>query len=693
MEALFLKILNMSITGAYVIVAVILVRLLLARMPKRYAYWLWSVVLFRLVCPVSLASVFSLFRIKPFDMTIVQSEGTAMLRYIPENIGSMPSPEMTVGIPIMNAAIHGSLPDATPHASVNPMQVWIFLGTVLWATGLVLFLAYNFYTYFVLKRRMATAVRLEGNVYESDRIRSPFLLGFLNPRIYMPFAMSEAERAHILAHERMHLRRMDHIIKPVAFLVLVLHWFNPLAWLAYNLMAKDMEMRCDELVLKDSDAHAVKEYSTALVSFAANRRFLVASPLAFGETGIRERVKNVLRNRTLPKWSAIAVLLVCVGTVAACATNPMKPSASGALNPQLDAANPMGPSASNPEASHTEAANTDASHTSGNNPSTLPAPLSEIPYGNFRFERPIYMNPLSSFLPMEGMKEYYTLTDTTFVMVDEQGQRQRVAITWEEVPWDAAVFRDTFIMADPGILDTQKYAIKRVFHLKDTAGSRLFHVYQLDDEIWLARVNRDRDQKEFFWSIYGIAPVEGTVPDRISLAGWVVGVEDFLKVQGDFVSSYENDTCLNITPEDIKSHSGYRVFKYNQSCASFLLYEGEVYPLGEWFGGFGVVNLALADLNADGLQELYFTTSSGSGLHRSHAAYFEPATREIMPFSYTHLNKDMMFAYNPAGGLSLHEADVTDFTDFTHFSVEKKAFLGDVVMRDGKMDVLLEVSE
>lgn len=683
MEAFFLQLLNMSITGAYVIVAVILVRLLLARMPKRYAYWLWSVVLFRLVCPVSLASVFSLFRIKPFDMTIAQSEGTAMLRYIPENIGNMPSPEVTVGIPVMNSAIRGSLPDATPYASVNPMQVWIFLGTVLWAAGLALFLAYNFYTYFALKRRMTHAVRLEGNVYESDCIHSPFLLGFLKPRIYMPFGMSEAERAYILAHERMHLKRKDHIIKTVGFFVLVLHWFNPLAWLAYNLMAKDMEMRCDELVLKGSDAHAVKEYSTALVSFAANRRFLVASPLAFGETGIRERVKNVLRNRTLPKWVAIAVLLVCIGTAAACATNPLKPPTSSAVNPQVDSDNPLSPPASNSEASHVDT----------DNPPTLPGPLSDAPHGNFRFERPIYMNPLSSFMPTEGMKEYYTLTDSVFVMVDEQGQRQRVAITWEETEWDEAVFRDTFIMADPGTVDTRKYANKRVFHLEDASGSRLFHVYLLDDEIWLARVHRDREQKEYFWSMYQIAPVEGTVPDKMSLAGWVVGVEAFQAIQGDFVSSYENDTCLNITPEDIKSHSGYQVFKYNQSCASFLLYEGEIYPLGEWFGGFGVVNLALADLNGDGLQELYFTSSWGSGLHRSNAAYFEPATREIVSFSYTHLNKDMMFAYNPAGGLTLHEADVTDFTDFTHFSVEKKVFLGDVVIRDGKMDLKMDVQE
>ena len=128
------------------------------------------------------------------------------------------------------------------------------------------------------------------------------------------------------------------------------------------------------------------------------------------------------------------------------------------------------------------------------------------------------MNPLSSFMPTEGMKEYYTLTDSVFVMVDEQGQRQRVAITWEEAEWDEAVFRDTFIMADPGTIDTAKYNSKKVFHLEEASGSRLFHVYLLDDEIWLARVHRDREQKEYFWSIYQLTPVEGTVPDKMSVS-------------------------------------------------------------------------------------------------------------------------------------------------------------------------------
>lgn len=647
MEALFLRILNMSITGAYVIVAVILIRLLLIRMPKRYAYWLWSVVLFRLVCPVSLSSVFSMFRAKPFNMTIAQSEGTAMLRYIPENIGYMQSPEITVGIPMMNSVISGSLPDAAPYASVNPMQVWIFVGTIIWTVGLVLFLAYNFYTYIALKRRMDTAVRFEGNIYESDRIRSPFLLGIIRPRIYIPFGMGDAERAHILAHERVHLKRMDHIIKMFGFFVMVLHWFNPLVWLAYSLMAKDMEMSCDEYVLIGADDNKAKDYSTALVSFAANRRFLVASPLAFGETGVRERVKNVLRNRKLPRWAAVAILLVCAITVVACATNPL------------------------------------------GTPNTNQAEF----YGNYRFEKPIYMTPISSFLPMEGMKEYYTLTENTYVQVDEHGQRQRVSVTWEQMKWDTTKFQEAFMMADFGVPDITRYRNKSVYKLKDASGSSIYHLYKMDDDIWLARVGKNAEQQESFWSIYQISPVEGTVPDKMSVSGWTEGVEAFQAIQGEYTSSYDNDTCYNITPDYVRNNSKFQIFKYSVSCATFLLYDGEIYPLGAYFGGFGVVSLAMADLNTDGMQELYFTSSWGSGLHRSNAAYFDPATKEIVPFSYAHLNEDMMFAYSPAGGLSLHEADVTEITDFAHYNVVKKEFLADVVEVDGKMDAPVKITD
>jgi len=182
----------------------------------------------------------------------------------------------------------------------------------------------------------------------------------------------------------------------------------------------------------------------------------------------------------------------------------------------------------------------------------------------------------------------------------------------------------------------------------------------------------------------------GISSDKMTVSGREEGVAAFQALQKDYVSSYDNDTCFNITPDYVQNNSGYRIFKYSQSCATFLLYEGSIYPLGGYFGGFGVVSLAMADLNADGLPELYFTSSWGSGLHRSNAAYFEPATREIIAFSYTHLNEDMMFAYNPAGGLSLHEAAITGISDFAHFSMEKKDFLADVVVQEGKMDIQQE---
>ncbi len=252
METLFLKVVNMSITAAYIIPAVILVRFLLRRAPKKYSYLLWSVVLFRLICPVSFSAIFSIFQRKPFDMTTAQRSGGAALNFIPADIGYMEAPSVTVGIPTMNSIISESLPATAPYASFNPLQIWILLGTSLWCTGFAVLLVCSIISYVRLKRSMATAVRLDGNVFESDKIRSPFILGLVNPRIYIPFGLEEREQSYILRHERYHLKRMDHLIKPISFCILALHWFNPLAWLAFLLMTKDMEMSCDEKVLTET---------------------------------------------------------------------------------------------------------------------------------------------------------------------------------------------------------------------------------------------------------------------------------------------------------------------------------------------------------------------------------------------------------------------------------------------------------
>ncbi len=322
MEAVFLKILNMSITASYVIIAVVLIRLLLRKAPKKYLYLLWIVVGFRLCCPVSFQSVFSLFGLKPFDMTVAQSSGGAALQYVPDNIGMMAQPQMTVGIPVANAVISDSLPAATPISSVNPMQIWIFIGTILWCMGMVILLIYGITSYIRLHHRMNNAILLEGNVYQSDKVCSPFVLGLIHPKIFIPFGLDENTQRYVLTHERYHLKRLDHIIKPLAFLLLACHWFNPFCWLAFVLMGRDMEMSCDEKVLSSED-NIRKPYSTSLLSFASNRRFPVPSPLAFGETGIKNRIKNILNWKRPKVWVTIVVTVLCIGVVAACAANPL----------------------------------------------------------------------------------------------------------------------------------------------------------------------------------------------------------------------------------------------------------------------------------------------------------------------------------------------------------------------------------
>ncbi len=324
MDAVFLKILNMSITASYVIAAVLVIRLLIRKAPKKYSYLLWSAVGFRLCCPISFQSIFSLFSLGLFHMTQAQSASAAMLEYVPQNIARASQPQVTVGIPAANAVIGEMLPAATPAVSVNPMQIWIAVGTAVWCAGILTFLLYGVISYIRLRRRMASAVLLEENIYQSDNVRSPFILGLFRPKIYIPFGLDDRTRRYVLAHEQYHIRRLDHIIKPLAFLLLAVHWFNPLCYLAFYLMGKDMEMSCDEKVLA-GEGNIRKAYSTSLLSFASNRRFPSPSPLAFGETGVKSRIKNVLHWKRPKVWVTLAAAALCVAVVAACAANPAQP--------------------------------------------------------------------------------------------------------------------------------------------------------------------------------------------------------------------------------------------------------------------------------------------------------------------------------------------------------------------------------
>lgn len=302
MDKVFLTILNMSLTGAFIIAAIIIARLPLKKAPKIISYCLWTVAGFRLVFPFTVESVFSLlpFKAQP----------------IPPDIATQAVPRIDSGIPFVNNAVSGILPAATPQASVNPLQIWTAIGAYVWLIGVVVMFIYGVMSYALLKRKMRRANCIGGNTYEADNIQSPFVLGIFTPKIYLPTGFSEHEREYILLHERTHIRRHDHVIKFAAYFILCLHWFNPLAWAAFLLMGVDMEMSCDERVLKEMGSDTKKDYSLSLLSLATERRIIGGSPLAFSEGGLKQRIKNVLNFKKPSRVIiTLAVVLVAVLTV------------------------------------------------------------------------------------------------------------------------------------------------------------------------------------------------------------------------------------------------------------------------------------------------------------------------------------------------------------------------------------------
>lgn len=292
----FIQILNMSLGAAWAALLVMAGRLLLRRAPKVFSYALWSVVLFRLVCPVSFTSIFSLM---PRPQTI------------PQDIVYAARPEIQSGFTFFDQAVNRSLPPAAPAASINPVQLWLEIGNLVWQAGALLMFLYCVLSYLRFCRKLREATLREGNIWESDRIPTAFVLGFFRPRIYLPLGLGEEEREYILCHEETHIRRMDHLVKPLALLLLCVHWFNPVLWLAYFLMCRDMEMSCDESVMEKLGSGIRKGYSSSLLAVSARQSGLT-SPLAFGENDVKTRIRNILRYKKPAFWVLMAALALGV---------------------------------------------------------------------------------------------------------------------------------------------------------------------------------------------------------------------------------------------------------------------------------------------------------------------------------------------------------------------------------------------
>ena len=311
MSELFLKIVNMSISASWVVIAVLTLRFCLKKAPKWVNVLLWGIVAVRMVFPFSIESVLSLI---PSAETISPS------------ILMEQSPSVQTGVPalnhVINPVISGSFTPA-PGASANPLQIWIPVLAGIWLFGIAALFLYSAVSYWRLRRKVCEAVILRGNIYQSEKVCSPFVLGIIRPKIYLPYHMDSREMDHVIAHEQTHIRRKDHWWKPLGFLLLTTHWFNPLMWLSYILLCQDIELACDEKVIRKMSNEQRADYTQALVACSVDRRLITACPLAFGEIGVKERVKSVMNYKKPAFWIVLASVIVCAVIAVCFLTNPI----------------------------------------------------------------------------------------------------------------------------------------------------------------------------------------------------------------------------------------------------------------------------------------------------------------------------------------------------------------------------------
>lgn len=310
METVFLRILNISITAGWITLAVIVVRFLLKKAPKWIIVIMWGLVGARLVCPFSLESAFSLI---------------PSAQPVPNDILYTDTPAIHSGIAALNSAVNPVISDSlapSVGASVNPMQVIAFAASTIWLVGIVVMLVYTVVSYLRIHRKVREAVPFKDNILICDHVDTPFILGIIRPRIYLPSAMSEQDMEYVIAHEKAHLKRHDHWWKPLGFMLLTIYWFNPVLWIAYILLCRDIELACDQKVIRDMGTENKKSYSNALINCSVSRRTIAACPLAFGEVGVKVRVKSVLNYKKPAFWIIVIAVISCIIVAICFLTNP-----------------------------------------------------------------------------------------------------------------------------------------------------------------------------------------------------------------------------------------------------------------------------------------------------------------------------------------------------------------------------------
>ena len=311
MAGIFLKIVNMSISACWIVLAIILLRIVLKKAPKWINCVLWGLAGLRLVLPFSFESVFSLI---PSAETITKTPDS-------------PRPHIDSGVTIIDNQVNSYLQGNYFEGVTRPMGNFVDITTILaivWIVGIAALLIHTIISFLRLKSKIGTAVLLRDNIYQSETVVSPFVLGIIKPKIYLPFNINGQDMEHVIAHEQAHISRKDHLWKPLGFLILTLHWFNPLVWLGYVLLCRDIELACDEKVVKELSTEQRADYSEALLTCSVNRKMIAACPLAFGEVGVKNRIKSVLNYKKPAFWIIIVAVIVSIVTAVCFLTDPMK---------------------------------------------------------------------------------------------------------------------------------------------------------------------------------------------------------------------------------------------------------------------------------------------------------------------------------------------------------------------------------
>lgn len=500
METVFLTLLNRSIAAGWLVLAVVVLRWLLKRAPKSVHCLLWGLVGLRLVLPWSIESAWSLL---PSAETIS-----------PEILYS-PAPEIRSGVPFLNQAVNPALSQSmapNPANSVNPLQIVSLAAAWVWIAGMAALALYSAVSYVRLRRRVVQAVRLRDNLWQSEHVDTPFILGLFRPRIYLPFHMEAQSMAHVLAHEQAHLKRLDHWWKPLGFLLLTVYWFQPLLWLAYALLCRDMELACDERVLRELGTARRKEYAEALLACSAARHTVAACPLAFGEVGVKRRIKNVLHYRKPALWLLVLALAVLAVTAVCFLTDPK--------STDVDA----------PE-------------------------LAEA----YVSKECLYLSPLSSVFRSDDSGRRYLLGPDSFTMVNQESGEICEAVS--DIRWD---WRPDFYTADTWAALAAPYQLPDIGGYESVLGVALSDQYQLlclDGALWL--VTLYGNDGTGLWSVYSLTPEaasEQLPPDfAVSFSCWIDESQKNIldtyegRIQKDLVSAGVAETAYTASAETLQA--------------------------------------------------------------------------------------------------------------------------------------------